>query len=157
MDSSRPVVAFIVARIPLHAMKAAIATWIEALPPAATLVVFVLPEVVLLLPLKFLELWMLAHRQWLGAIAVLALAKVVGVAVAASIFYVTRPKLLQLPWFLRLYQCVMAWLDWAHQLIDPIKRRLRSYFRMWAPKRAGRTLRLLVRIRRRMQATRAAA
>ena len=64
-----PVVAFIVARIPLHALKAAIVAWIEKLPPAATLVAFVLPEVVLLLPLKFLEVWMLAHRNWLGAIA----------------------------------------------------------------------------------------
>jgi hypothetical protein len=151
-----PVVAFIVARIPLHALKAAIVAWIEKLPPAATLVVFVLPEVVLLLPLKFLEVWMLAHRHWLGAIAVLLLAKLVGVGVAAFIFDVTRPKLLELAWFRRLYDRVMAWLDWAHELIDPIKRRLRSYLRMWAPKRAGRTLRLLVRIRRRMQAARAA-
>jgi hypothetical protein len=150
-----PVVAFIVARIPLHALKAAIVAWIEKLPPAATLVAFVLPEVVLLLPLKFLEVWMLAHRNWLGAIAVLLLAKLVGVGVAAFIFDVTRPNLLELAWFRRLYHRVMAWLDWAHELIDPIKRRLRSYFRMWAPKRAGRTLRLLVRIRRRMQAARA--
>jgi hypothetical protein len=48
-----------------------------------------------------------------------------------------------------------VWLEWAHQLIDPIKRRLRSMLRTWAPARAGRALRLLVRIRRRMQATRA--
>jgi hypothetical protein len=66
-----PVVAFIVARIPLRALKAAIAAWIEKLPPAAPLVVFVLPEVLLLLPLQVLELWLLAHRHWFGAIAVL--------------------------------------------------------------------------------------
>jgi hypothetical protein len=51
----------------------------------------------------------------------------------------------------------MVWLDWAHALIDPIKRRLKTWFRIWSPRHAGRTLRLLVRIRRRMQATRAAA
>ncbi|MGA7488434.1 MAG: hypothetical protein WBW74_16045 [Xanthobacteraceae bacterium] len=151
-----PVVAFIVARIPLRAIKAAIATWVEALPPAATLVVFVLPEVLLLLPLKFLEVWMLAHRNWFGAIAVLVLAKLIGVGVAAFIFDVTRPKLLELAWFRRFYTSMMAWLDWARALIDPIRRRLRSYLRMWAPKRAGRTLRLLARIRRRMRATRPA-
>jgi hypothetical protein len=50
-----------------------------------------------------------------------------------------------------------VWLVWAHELVDPIKRRLKITFRMFAPKRAGRTLRLLARIRRRMQATRAAA
>jgi hypothetical protein len=106
--------------------------------------------------LKFLEVWMLVGSHWFGAIAVLAIAKVVGVGISAFISDATRPKLLQLAWFRRLYDRVMAWLDWAHELIDPIKRRLRSYFRMWAPRRAGRTLRLLVRIRRRMQATRAA-
>jgi hypothetical protein len=151
-----PIVAFIVACIPLRALKAAIAGWIEKLPPPATFVVFVLPEILLLLPLKFLEVWMLAHRHWFGALAVLVLAKLVGVGVAAFIFDLTRPKLLALAWFRRLYDRVMAWLDWAHELIDPIKRRLRAYFRMWAPKRAGRTLRLLARIRRRMQATRPA-
>jgi hypothetical protein len=151
-----PLVAWVVARIPLRALKAAVAAIIERLPPAATLVVFVVP-VLLLLPLKFLGLWMLAHGLWLGAIGVLALAKVASLGVTAFIFDLTRPKLLQLAWFRRLYERVMTWLDWAHALIDPIKRRLKTWFRMWSPRRAGRTLRLLARIRRRMQATRAAA
>src|SRR5882672_3997004 len=150
-----PVVAWIVARLPLRAIKAAVAGWIERLPPAATLVVFVVP-ILLLLPLKFLGLWMLAHGYWLGALAVLAFANVVSLGVTAYIFDLTRPKLLQLTWFRRLYDRVMVWLAWAHKLIDPMKRRLRSLFRMFGPKRAGRTLRLLVRIRRRMQAARAA-
>jgi hypothetical protein len=152
-----PVVASIVARIPLRAIKAALAGWVEDLPPAAALLVFVVPIAALLVPLKFVEVWMLVGGHWFGAIAVLALAKVIGVGVSAFIFDATRPKLLQLPWFRRFYDRVMAWLDWAHALIDPIKQRLRSYFWMWGPRRAGRTLRLLVRIRRRMQAARAAA
>lgn len=151
-----PVVAWIVARLPLRQIKAAVAASIERLPPAATLVVFVVP-VLLLLPFKFLGLWMLAHGHWLDAIALLALAKLVGLGVTAFIFDLTRPKLLQLAWFRRLYERVMIWLTWAHELTDPIKRRLRSWFRMFGPKRAGRTLRLLARIRRRMQAARAGA
>src|SRR5437763_921754 len=75
-----PVVGWIVARIPLRAIKSAIAAWIERLRPAATLVVFVVP-VLLLLPLKFLGLWMLAHGYWLGALTVLAFAKVVSLGV----------------------------------------------------------------------------
>jgi hypothetical protein len=151
-----PVVAWIVARLPLRQIKTAVVASIERLPPAATFVVFVVP-VLLLLPFKFLGLWMLAHGHWLDAIAVLALAKLVGLGVTAFIFDLTRPKLLQLAWFRRLYERVMIWLAWAHELTDPIKRRLRSWFRMFGPKRAGRTLRLLARIRRRMQAARAGA
>jgi hypothetical protein len=148
-----PIVAWIVARIPLQAIKLRIAAAIERLPPAATLVVFIVP-VLLLLPIKFLGLWMLARGLWFGAIGVLALAKVVSLGVTAFVFDLTRPKLLQLFWFRRLYDRVMVWLAWAHQLIDPIKLRLRSILRMLAPQRAGRALRLLMRIRRRMQATR---
>ena len=84
----------------------------------------------------------------------------------AFIFDLTRPKLLELPWFRRLYEWVLMWLARAHALIDPIKqqmrewirrqsapirRRLRSLFWLMRPKRAGRFLRRLVRIRRRMQ------
>src|SRR5262245_37172769 len=90
-----PVVASIVARIPLRAIKAAIAHWVEDLPPTA-LVVFVVPIGALLVPLKFLEVWMLVGGHWFGAIAVLAIAKVIGVGVTAFIFDATRPKLLQL-------------------------------------------------------------
>jgi hypothetical protein len=58
---------------------------------------------------------------------------------------------MQLAWFRALYERVMLWVAWAHELIDPIKRRLQVMFRMWAADRAGRTFRLLARIRRRMQ------
>lgn len=151
-----PIVGAIVARIPWAAFKAKVAAAIERLPPYPTLLVFLVP-VILLLPLKFAGLWMLAHGLWLGSLAVLALAKVVSLGVTAFIFDLTRPKLLQLPWFRWLYEHVIVWLAWAHGLVDPIKRRLRIYFRVFAPKRANRTLKLLMRIRRRMQVARAAA
>jgi hypothetical protein len=143
-----PVVAWVVACIPLRAVKEKVAAAIEHLPPAATLVVFIVP-VLLLLPLKFLGVWLLAHGYWLGALGVLALAKVVSLGVTAFIFDLTRPKLLQLAWFRALYDRVMVWLAWAHALIDPIKHRLQTWFRMLGPARAGRTLRLIARIRRR--------
>ena len=149
-DRLAPIVARIVERLPLRALKAWIAAWIEHLPPAATLVVFVVP-VVLLLPLNFLGLWMLAHGFWLGSIGVLALAKMVSLGVTAFVFDMTRPKLLQLTWFRLLYERVMAWLAWAHALVDPIKHRLAGWFRVLAPRRAGRSLRLLMRIRRRCE------
>jgi hypothetical protein len=151
-----PVVAWIVARIPLREIKARAAAFIEQLPPAATFVVFIVP-VLLLLPLKFLGLWMLAHGFWLGALGVLALAKVVSVGVTAFIFDLTRSQLLQLPWFRWIYERAMEWLVRAHALIDPVKRRLQRWLRMFSPKRASRMLKLLLRIRRRMQAPRPAA
>lgn len=150
-DHLRPIVAWVVDWIPWRDLKARLTAAIERLPPTATLLVFLVP-VIMLLPLKFLGLWLLAHGSWLGAMATLVLAKVVSMGVTAFIFEATRPKLLQLSWFRWLYEHVMVWLDWAHGLVDPIKLRIKTLLHMFGPRRAGRTLRLLWRIRRRMRA-----
>ena len=117
---------------------------------------FLIP-VVLLFPLKLLGLWMLAHGSWLGAMAVLALAKVISMGVTAFIFDLTRPKLLQLPWFRWFYEHMLVWLAKAHALVDPIKARrssvrMRRLFWLMKPGRPGRFFRRIARIRRRMQA-----
>jgi hypothetical protein len=148
-----PIVEWIVAWLPLRAVKARLAGIIRKLPPAATLIVFVVP-VVTLFPLKVLGLWLLAHKYWIAASGVLVFAKLVGVAVTAFVFEVTRPKLLQLRWFRWLYEHVLMWLDWAHRLVAPIRRRIRRLLRIFRAKQTGRALRLLWRIRRRMRAAR---
>ena len=151
-----PIVEWIVARIPLRALKARIAGIVRKLPPAATLVVFVVP-IVSLFPLKLLGLWLLAHKHWVAAGLVLVFAKLVGLAVTAFVFKMTKPKLLKLAWFRWLYEHVLLWLAWAHRLVEPIKRRIRTLRHILGPKQAGRTLRLLWRIRRRMRAARGVA
>jgi len=148
-----PIVAWVVARIPWAAFKANVAAAIERLPPYPTLLVFLVP-VLLLLPLKIIGFWMLAHGSWLGAMAVLSLAKVVSLGVTAFIFDLTRPKLLQLAWFRCFYEHMIVWLAKAHELVEPTKERIRRLFRIFAPNRAGRAFALLSRIRRRMQAAR---
>src|SRR5258705_7892817 len=99
----RPLVAWVVGLVRWDRLKARLAAAIERLPPYPTLLVFLVP-VALLLPLKLLGLWMLAHGSWLGAMAVLALAKVVSLGVTAFIFELTRPKLLELNWFRGCYE-----------------------------------------------------
>jgi len=162
-DHLRPIAGFVVDRIAWDALKVRVARSIERLPPAATFLVFLFP-VLLLLPLKIAGLWMLAHGSWLGAMAVLALAKVVSMGAMAFIFDVTRPKLLQLAWFRSFYDIVILWLQKAHALIDPIKaqmrawiartvrpiqRRMRSLFWLMRPQRAGRFMRRVLWLRRR--------
>ena len=151
-----PVVEWIVERIPLRAVKAWIAAGIRKLPPAATLIVFIVP-VVALFPFKFLGLWLLANEQWMAAAIVFILAKLFGVAITAFVFEVTKPKLLKMAWFRWLYEHMLMWLDWAHSLVAPIRRRIRRLLRVVRTKQAGRALRLLWRIRRRMQAARSDA
>jgi hypothetical protein len=150
-----PIVAWVVARIPVAGLKVSLTRMIERLPPAATLIVFIVP-IAVLFPLKLLGLWLLGHGQWLPAVLVLVFAKLVGVGVTAFVFEVTRPKLLQMAWFRRFYRWVLWLLERAHALIDPVKRRLRTWLRVFAPRRAGRAFKLFRRIRRRMYAQPAA-
>jgi hypothetical protein len=155
VDSSRADRRLAVAVVPLQRLKARIAAAIARLSPAATLIVFTVPLLVLF-PLKLLEFWLLAHRHWLGAVLTLIAAKLLGLGVTAFVFGAARPKLLQMPWFARFYEWVMWLLDRAHALVDPLKDRIRIWLRLFSPARAGRALRLFRRIRRRMRGTRPA-
>src|SRR5258708_2905130 len=84
-DHLRPIVAAVVNVVPWGRIKIWLRVAIERLPPWAVLIVFVIPFLVLL-PVKFLEFWFLAHRQWVGAVITLVAAKLVGLGVAAFIF-----------------------------------------------------------------------
>ena len=66
-DHLAPLVRWVVERIPLARLKERIAAVIERLPPYPTLLVFILP-ILVLLPLKILALWLLAHQHWVFAI-----------------------------------------------------------------------------------------
>jgi hypothetical protein len=150
-DHLQPVVARVVALIPLRRLKAYLARTIRTLPPSATLAIFLLPAIILF-PIKLLEVWLLAHRHWLGAIGVLVFAKLLGVGVTAFIFDVTRPKLLQINWFRRVYDYVMWLRDWAHNMVEPVRAWVARWRREFAPKQTNRAFRLLMRLRRRIQA-----
>src|SRR5437667_4610302 len=148
----RPLVAAVVNLIAWDKLKARLAQLVEWLPPWSVLIVFVIPFLVLL-PLKFLEVYLIVQRQWIGAILVLVLAKLLGLGVTAFIFDVTKPKLLQMAWFRWLYELALTGLAKAHALIDPIKaaikRRVRRIAWLIKPGRPGRFFRRLARIRRR--------
>jgi hypothetical protein len=146
----QPIVAALVAFLPLKAIKARTAAAVEGLPPSATLVVFLVPLAVLL-PVKIAALWLFHKGYWLAGLGALVFAKLAGLGVTAFVFEITRPKLLQLAWFARLHALVMRGLDWAHAMVGPVKRRMRKYVHMLRPRNAGRFYRHLMRVRRRMQ------
>src|ERR1700710_290035 len=127
-DHLEPVVARLVALLPLRAFKQWLAGRIDTLSPAMTLIVFIVP-VIPLFPLKLVGLWLLAHEYWISAIATIVFAKFLGVGVAAFVFDVTRDKLLEMDWFEALYEFVIALRAKAMALVDPIKQRIMSMLR----------------------------
>ena len=152
-DHLEPIVAWVVARIPLRAFKQWLSDRVDALSPMMTLVVFLVP-VVLLFPLKLIGLWLLAHEYWVSAIATIAFGKIVGVGVTAFIFDVTRPKLMEMAWFRTLYQFVMALRAKAAALVNPIKLRIKQILRGDGEGWSARTLRLIQRFRKRVHEAR---
>jgi hypothetical protein len=147
-DHLEPIVAAVVKLIPWDTFKAKLARLVERLPPWATLFVFVLPFIAML-PLKFLEVYFLATRNWLGAAGVILFVKLIGLGITAFIFDVTRDKLLQMAWFKRLYEWVLGLRDWAHSITEPVRQRMRQLTWLLKPQRAGKFLRRLMRLRRR--------
>ncbi len=146
-DHLEPIVARVVALIPLRAFKAWLAERVDTLSPAMTLIVFLVP-VIPLFPLKLVGLWLLANEYWASAILMIIFAKFVGVGVTAFIFDVTRPKLLEMPWFERLYEYIMALRARAAALVDPMKRRILEMMRGDGASWSGRMFRLIQRFRK---------
>jgi len=152
-DHLEPIVARFVAAIPLQPFKQWLAARVAELSPAMTLIVFVVP-VLPLFPLKLVGFWLLMHDYWTSAVFTILFAKFLGVGVTAFVFDVTRPKLLEMPWFERLYQFILALRAKAAVLVDPIKARIVELLRGNGEGWSSRTLRLIQRFRRSVHAAR---
>jgi hypothetical protein len=115
----------LLARLPLIG---ALERWIGRLPPRAAMAVFLLPSL-LLLPVKVLALWLIGNGHALMGAATVIGAKVIGTAMVARLFTLTRPALMQLGWFARLYD---RWVGWKEAAMARVRA-------SW-PWRAGREL-----------------
>jgi hypothetical protein len=146
-DHLEPIVARVVAAIPLRTFKQWLAQRVDSLSPAMTLIVFIVP-VIPLFPLKLVGFWLLMHDYWTSAVFTILFAKFLGVGVTAFVFDVTRPKLLEMPWFEKLYESVMVLRARCKDLVDPVKARLVELLRGEGDGWSSRTLRLIQRFRR---------
>ena len=80
------------------------------LPPWAALVAFCIP-VLLLVPLKLLALFLIGKGHLGMGLGLVVSAKIVGTALAARLFQLTEPALMQIGWFSRAYLPWKAWKD----------------------------------------------
>lgn len=113
--------------------------WIErriaALPPYPALLLLAVPAL-LLLPVKLLAVWLIGQGRVLTGLVVILAAKVLGTALVARLFMLTRPALLTLPWFAQLHD---RWLTWKDALLARVRasppwrvaRALRERLRAW--------------------------
>ena len=146
-DHLEPIVAWAVSIIPLRAFKQWLSDRVESLSPTMTLIVFIVP-VVPLFPLKLVGMWLLVHEHWMSAVFTILFAKLLGVGVTAFVFDVTRPKLMEMGWFEKLYDFVIAMRAKAKALVDPVKARIVELMSGGGEGWSVRTLRLIQRFRK---------
>jgi hypothetical protein len=110
----------------VHAVESRIA----ALPPRWAFFTFLLPSLILI-PAKLIGLHAIASGHWLLGSAVFVLAKLLGMAFFSRIFNLTRPALMQLVWFARLYAAVMHYRDRIHAYLDswPAYQRVKQHIK----------------------------
>lgn len=90
---------------------------IRVLPPYGALALFLLPTS-MLLPVKLLALWLIGQGQVISGTLIILGAKVMGTAAVARLFTLTRPALMQLAWFARLYA---RWATWKKALLAQVR------------------------------------
>ena len=137
---------------PLQRVLARIGAWpglrsiegaVRRLPPYAALALFALPTA-MLLPVKLGALWLIGQGQVVAGAVVIVVAKLVGTAVVARLFTLTRPALMRLDWFAAMHG---HWTRWKTALLErvrasrpwrtirAVRHRIRRRWRVW--RRAG--------------------
>lgn len=86
--------------------------WIARAPRYIALACFIIPGAVLL-PFKLLGLYFIGHGAAFLGIGTFLAAKVVGTALVARIFALTKPQLLEIAWFARAYAAVVRFKNYV--------------------------------------------
>jgi hypothetical protein len=103
-------------RLAQFAPIAALERVIAGLPPYAALVTLLFPAT-LILPLKFLAIWLLANEHFVSATLLFVGAKIASTALVARIFILTKPSLMQIEWFARAFNWFVPWKDALYEQI----------------------------------------
>ncbi len=97
-------------------LVARLEAWIVTLDPYPTLALFTVP-ILTLLPLKVLALYLITQGQVGLGIVVILVAKITGTAISARLFVIAKPKLMTFPRFVVVYNKVVQFKHWAHDVV----------------------------------------
>ncbi|MBO0861743.1 MAG: hypothetical protein J2P21_25300 [Chloracidobacterium sp.] len=93
-----------------------IESFIAGLPPYAALATFGVPSM-LLIPVKLFALYLIAYGQPIVGLMTFIGAKIVGTALVARIFDLTKHNLFRIGWFTWLYDRFLAFKTRVHEAI----------------------------------------
>jgi hypothetical protein len=104
-----------------------LAAFISRLPPVAALVLYLVPMAVLL-PFKIAGLWLIGQGHSVLGISTFLAAKIVGTALLAWLFSLTKPALMRIDWFASTYGWIVGISDAVHQWLhrQPLYQAMRA-------------------------------
>jgi hypothetical protein len=118
---------------------------IVRLPPYAALAFFAVPST-LLIPVKLIALYFVAHGHAIAGLLTVLAAKIAGTALVARLFTLTRPNLLRIAWFAWVYERFIAFKGRVYGAIKATRvyrvthqmhLRVRLKLKAWAAQRKG--------------------
>jgi hypothetical protein len=122
-----------------------IEVFLVSLPPYAALAFFAVPST-LLIPVKLIALYFVGHGHAVAGLLIVIGAKVVGTALVARLFTLTRPNLLRIAWFAWIYERFIAFKARVYAAIKATRTyrtahqlhlRVRLALKVWLGKRRG--------------------
>lgn len=104
-----------------------LAAFISRLSPVAALVLYLVPMAALL-PFKIVGLWLIGQGHSVLGISTFLAAKVVGTALLAWLFSLTKPALMQIGWFASAYGWIVGVSEAAHEWLhrQPLYQAMRA-------------------------------
>ena len=125
------------ARLARFGLWALTELWIAGLPPYGALLTLAVPSVILI-PAKLLGVYLLATGHFITAGVIILAAKFASTALIARVFLLTKPALMQIPWFAYAYGVFVPWQEalfarirasWPWRYGRIIKWRVTNYLR----------------------------
>jgi hypothetical protein len=113
--------------------------WLSRLSPRAALLALLVPWL-LLLPVKFIIIALVGKGRLIAAFVLALFTKLLGTAFVTRIFTLTKPALMQVAWFARLYERITGWLASAHAWLNavPAVVEVRARWHAWKQARRAR-------------------
>lgn len=106
-------IAAAIGRLPIFHQLESFIIWLPSYP---SLLLFIVPSL-LLFPVKFASLYLISQGQPVWGFLIAVAAKLIGTALVARIFNLTKPKLLQINWFAVLYEYLTAFKKRIYKVI----------------------------------------
>ncbi len=147
-----------VSLIPWTRFKQAFAALVDRLPAPLVLLIFLVPFLIVEPLLVVATVAIAMGYVVFGAIAWVVL-KLLAVGLIPAIFDLTQHRLMTMPWFVRVYDKVMAFHHYADQIVGPYKQAAAALTRQWRARAALATGRIpvLAQLAARLAARRRAA